>query len=130
MPRKKILIADDEAHVRIVLGRKLESAGFEVVSAIDGQDALELLTDFVPDLIVTDLQMPRMTGLEFCHKIRNDPSLTAVPAIILTSRGDMLTDEQKTAAGIQHILDKPFSPRQLLSLVQSLLAEKLLSEAA
>ena len=120
MPRTQILIADDEAHVRNLVRIKLEGHGYAVAVAIDGQEAYEMALDVNPELVITDLQMPQMTGYELCLKLRETPRLTNVLAIMLTSRGDLLTDQQRSAAGIVQLVEKPFSPRQILLLVQSL----------
>ena len=67
---KKILVADDEAHIRHIVSTKLSNAGFEVVTASDGEEALEVCLAEKPDMIITDLQMPYMTGVEFCIRLR------------------------------------------------------------
>ena len=70
MSGKKILVADDEAHILHVVSMKLRNAGFEVITAVDGEEALELCTAEKPDLLITDYQMPLMTGLELCTLLR------------------------------------------------------------
>jgi CheY-like chemotaxis protein len=126
----KILIADDEAHIRHILKNKLDASGFTTWVAHDGQEALSLALELLPDLLITDLQMPEMNGLELCLRLRAEPSTAQIPAIMLTSRGDILTDQQKAQAKIAWLLDKPFSPRLLLTTVQEVLKEHQQSQAA
>jgi DNA-binding response OmpR family regulator len=126
----KILIADDEAHIRHILRNKLEAAGFSVSVAQDGREALSIALEVLPDLLITDLQMPEMTGLELCHSLRDEPTTAGIPAIMLTSRGDVLTDDQKSRARIARLIDKPFSPRLLLATIQEVLKETQRSQAA
>ena len=121
---QKILIADDEAHIRHIVRNKLEAAGFVAAVAHDGQEALCLAIEFLPDLLITDLQMPEMNGLDLCLSLRAQATTAHIPAIMLTSRGDILTEQQKSLAKIARLIDKPFSPRLLLATVQEVLKEQ------
>ena len=118
---KRILVADDEAHILRVVSMKLQNAGYEVITAMDGEEALELCEAHVPDLIITDFQMPHMTGLEFCKEIRTREKLKDIPAIMLTARGFDIEPEEMIDAGIAQSLAKPFSPRGLLQSANELL---------
>src|SRR5580693_1761960 len=84
---KKILVADDESHILHVVSLKLRNAGFDVVTAGDGQEALELASSEQPDLLITDYHMPQLSGLELCRKLKQDPATAKIPAIMLTARG-------------------------------------------
>jgi two-component system alkaline phosphatase synthesis response regulator PhoP len=118
---KKILAVDDEGHILHVVSMKLRNAGYEVITAMDGEEALQLCASEQPDLMVTDFQMPVMTGLELCIRLRREGN-TRMPIIMLTARGFDLEEHEMVQAGISSVLAKPFSPRELLAKVESLLA--------
>jgi len=120
---KKILVADDEAHIRHIVSMKLSNAGFDVVTATDGEEALELSLSEKPDLIITDFQMPYMSGLEFCTRLRESVGAEQVPVLLLTARGFDIEPHKMVAAGIADMLSKPFSPREVLAKVKELLKE-------
>jgi len=119
---KKILVADDETHILHVVSLKLRNAGFNVLTARDGQEALELAQTEHPDLIITDYHMPQLSGLELCQRLKQDPSTRDIPAIMLTARGYHLEPHDTQQSGILRMLSKPFSPRQLLTTVNEMLA--------
>jgi len=116
---KTILVADDESHILSVVSLKLRNAGFRVLTAQDGQEALEMALHERPDLLITDYQMPLLSGLELCQRLRQQHA--AVPTIMLTARGYSLEPQETAQNGILRILSKPFSPRHLLATVQELL---------
>ena len=118
---KKILVADDETHILHVVSLKLRNAGFRVLTARDGQEALEIAQQEHPDLIITDYHMPQLSGLELCRRLKQDPATSLIPAIMLTARGYHLEPADTERSGILHMLSKPFSPRQLLSTVNEVL---------
>lgn len=118
---KKILVADDEAHILHVVSMKLRNAGFEVLTALDGEEALELAKAEKPDLVITDYQMPIMTGVDFLKGLRACEDTKAIPAIMLTARGFDIESSEMAAAGISAVLAKPFSPREILEKVNELL---------
>ncbi len=117
----KILVADDEAHILHVLALKLRNAGYEVVTAMDGEEALDLCRAERPDLIITDYQMPFISGLEFCTEIQTSGLAPGVPILMLTARGFDITSEQRAQAGLHAVLTKPFSPREIIQKVSELL---------
>jgi len=118
---KRIVIADDEAHILHVVNMKLTNAGFEVFTAMDGEEALELCQAESPDLLITDYQMPVMSGLELCKQLRDSEQTRRIPAIMLTARGFDIEPGEMADAGIEAVLAKPFSPREVLAKVQQLL---------
>jgi CheY-like chemotaxis protein len=122
MQGKKILVADDESHILNVVSLKLRNAGFEVITAGDGQEALELAHSGHPDLLITDYHMPNLSGLELCQKLRQDADTIGIPAIMLTARGYQLDPKETQRSGILRMLSKPFSPRQLLTMVNEVLS--------
>ena len=121
MENKKILIADDEVHIVQIVAMKFRNNGFEVITADNGTDAYNLCCEEKPDIIVTDYQMPGMTGIELVEKLRQKPDFTDIPVIILTARGFEIEDEQKDKLRITECLSKPFSPKELLARVESVL---------
>ena len=123
MSTKKIIAADDEAHILHIVSMKLRNAGYEVVTAMDGEEALELCRAENPDLLITDYQMPYMSGLELCKALRQEDGTRAIPALMLTARGFDIEPEEMAEAGIAMVLAKPFSPREVLKTVKDLIGE-------
>lgn len=119
-----ILVVDDEAHITHVVSMKLRKAGFTVVSAADGEEGFELACQTRPDLIITDLQMPYMTGLELAVKLRANPPTAKTPVLVLSARGYALSDEDLEGTNIRGMLSKPFSPREILDCVNEALGAK------
>jgi CheY-like chemotaxis protein len=119
--QKTILVADDETHILHVVSLKLRNAGFIVITARDGQEALEMAQQEKPDLVITDYHMPHLSGLELCQRLKQDPATSAIPAIMLTARGYQLDPADTEQSGILRMLSKPFSPRQLLTTVNEVL---------
>ena len=117
----KILIAEDDSDLRLLVSLKLESSGHQVVSVEDGSSAAHHCQAMRPDLVILDLMMPGMSGLEVCRWIRSDPELTTTPVILLTARAQAADIEAGRAAGVDDYLTKPFSPRELAVRVSSLL---------
>ena len=116
-----VLITDDEPHVTQVIGFKLEEAGYAVLEASFGEQALELARAHRPALIVTDFQMPTMSGLELAMKLREDPATADIPVVMITARGHKITAEERARTNIRAMMPKPFSPRDLLALVGEIL---------
>ncbi len=116
-----ILIADDEVHIVYVLEAKLAKAGYRVVIARNGQEALDLAIEHRPVLAITDLNMPVMDGLAFSIALRDHPDTAHTPIIMLTGRGHTVEDDDRAKTNIQHLESKPFSARHVLSLVQTIL---------
>lgn len=121
MPGKKILVVDDEIHIVHVVTIKLRNNGYEVISAENGADALDMARRDLPDVIISDLQMPVMTGLELVEKLRQDEETRTIPVIMLTARSFDIPPEQQQRLYIVQCLSKPFSPRELLGCVEDTL---------
>ena len=121
MAEKKVLVVDDEIHIVHVVAIKLRNNGFEVISAENGAEAFELAREEKPDIIVTDFQMPAMTGLELVQKLRQCGQTKDIPVIMLTARGFAVEDEQKQQLRISEFLSKPFSPKELLRSIEDVL---------
>lgn len=120
---RKILVVDDESHILHVVSLKLRNAGFTVVTGSDGQEGLDLAHSELPDLIITDFQMPQLSGLELCRRLRQEPATSHIRAIMLTARGYQLGPQDAEQSGIRRMLSKPFSPRHLLATVNEVLNE-------
>ena len=116
-----ILVADDEVHILHVVSLKLRNAGYQVVTAQDGQEALSLCLQCRPALVITDYQMPVMSGLTLCLKLAGQPATAHIPALMLTARGFALNDDDLRRTHIVDVLSKPFSPRELLGRVEQLI---------
>jgi len=116
----KILIADDEPCITNIIAKKLGNAGFEVRVAMDGQEAYDLAMADRPDLLITDLQMPLMSGLELCARLSAELA-DPIPTFLLTAKGFELTQEDTDALPILKVMTKPFSPRDLLANVREAL---------
>jgi|SRR5687768_2727397 CheY-like chemotaxis protein len=122
MSERTILVADDESHILHVVSLKLKNAGYRVLTARDGQEALEIAQQEKPDLLITDYHMPQLSGIELCRKLKQDPATAHIPAIMLTARGYELEPADTEQSGILRMLSKPFSPRHLLSTVEEVLS--------
>lgn len=117
---KTIMTVDDSASVRQMVSFTLKSAGFGVVEAIDGKDALTKLKGDV-HMIVTDLNMPNMDGIELIRKVRATPSFKFIPIVMLTTESQATKKEEGKSAGATGWIVKPFKPDQLLAVVNKLL---------
>ncbi len=115
----RLLLADDELHILRAAEFKLKRFGYDVFCASDGEEAWELLCEHAPDLLITDFQMPRLTGLELIKRMRAKPEFAAIPVLMLTAKGYELPHrEMADTLGILEIIDKPFSPRDLCNRAQ------------
>ena len=119
-----ILVVDDETHILHVVSLKLRNAGFEIITAEDGEEGLAKALACKPDLIITDYQMPYMTGLELCVKLKEHDQTAGTPALMLTARGFKLEHEYVEQTNIAGVLTKPFSPREVLMRVEELLGPR------
>ncbi len=121
--KKTILIVDDEAHIVHIIRYKLERAGYEVETAGDGQEAFELAGELRPDLIVTDFQMPVLSGFDMCVKLSESGETSNIPVVMVTARGHKLSPSEMSKTNIRQLMCKPFSARELLEVVGELLRE-------
>nr|WP_281364369.1 response regulator [Microcella alkalica] len=116
------MVADDDQDLNDLVTMKLEAAGHEVVSVIDGENALSRALADKPDLIVLDWMLPRRNGLEVCREVRSDPELSGTRILMLTARAQEVDVERAFAAGAEEYITKPFSPRELVLRVTTLLS--------
>ena len=120
----KILIADDDPIVRSFLEALLTDAGYEVITASDGEKALAGVREHKPDLVILDLVMPYRDGFEVCRAIRSTPEVRSVPVIILSMK-DRESDALKAFdLGADEFIRKPFNPLELLARIKKLLAQR------
>jgi DNA-binding response OmpR family regulator len=118
---KKILIAEDERDIRDLVSFTLQFAGYQVIAAADGQEAVELAIREQPDMILMDVRMPRLSGYEACKRIKAEPSLVDVPVVFLSAKGQDSEIRLGLEAGAQEYVVKPFAPAELVEKVKSLL---------
>jgi two-component system phosphate regulon response regulator PhoB len=117
-----ILLVEDDPDIRHLVSYRLTRAGFTVTEAADGVTALHEARGEPPDLIILDVRMPRMSGLEVCRELRAGARTALVPIIMLTARARQQDLEQAYAAGATDYVVKPFSPRELVDRVETVLA--------
>lgn len=124
----KVVVADDEPHIRHVIALKMQKGGFEVHVAADGEEALDLVLQEKPDLLITDYQMPIMSGVELCQELRKNSATAGIPILMLTARGFDLSEAERDACGIMQLMSKPFSPAEVLQRAQELIAKPVSQE--
>lgn len=121
MPQRKILLADDEAYITSILAMKLRQLGDEVVIAADGQEAFDVACEHQPDLVVTDFQMPQLSGYEMAVKLKQTESTERIPVLMLTARGHLLSAAELAQTNICGLMPKPFSARELVGRIEELI---------
>ena len=113
---RRILVVDDEPQITRVLRTSLSSQGYDIRVANDGETALEIMKDWTPDLVITDLSMPNMDGLQLCRRLRLS---TNIPIIVLSVKGEEKTKVQALDAGADDYVTKPFGIEELLARVRA-----------
>jgi len=124
MTNKKILVVDDEIHIIHVVAIKLRNNDYEVVTAENGLEGYETACREKPDLVVTDYQMPMMSGIEMVEKLRANKDTAEIPVIMLTARSFAIENEQRQQLQIAEFLSKPFSPKELLMSIEDILCQR------
>ena len=124
---KTVLVVDDDPDIRELITWKLSQAGYTTLAASDGEAGLNAAIagdadGRVPDLILVDWMMPKMTGIEVCRALRDNPVTSQVPVILLTAKAQEAEVERGFAAGVDDYIVKPFSPREMLGRIQAVLA--------
>ncbi len=119
----KILIAEDEPDIRDLVAFMLRFAGYEVVTASNGEEAVQGATREIPDLILMDVRMPRMTGYEACRIMKASPTLQDIPVVFLSAKGQESEIQSGLEAGAEEYLLKPFSPDELTNRVRMILSK-------
>jgi CheY-like chemotaxis protein len=120
----KILVVDDEAHIVMILKDSLEFSGFQVITAYNGEEALESVAKDNPDLIVLDIGMPKMDGWEVCRRLKSNEGTKRIPIIILTAYAQMSDQKKGAALGAERFISKPCDLTFLVEEINALLAQK------
>ncbi len=118
---KKILIADDEEDVKIIIQLFLESKGFEIITAFDGLDAIDKARSESPDLILLDVMMPIIDGFEVCRRLKADPKTAPIPIVMLSAASQTESKKRGFDAGATDYIVKPFEPDHLHHVLEGLL---------
>lgn len=129
MALSKILVVDDETYIVELVKFNLEKEGFQVIVAYDGLTAMEQVRSEVPDLIILDIMLPNMDGLEVCQALKQDNSYNAIPIIMLTARAEEIDTVLGLELGADDYIKKPFSPRELVARVKARLRAIRILEA-
>lgn len=119
----KILIAEDEKDIRELVAFTLRFAGFEVVTATNGAEAIEVATETKPDLILMDVRMPKMTGYQACEKLKEQEATRDIPVVFLSAKGQESEIEQGLQSGAERYILKPFAPDDLTRQVNAILGQ-------
>jgi len=110
---KKVLVCDDEPYIVESVSYVVRKAGYEVITAEDGMDALDAGKRERPDLVFLDIMMPRMSGYEVCRRLKEDPATRGAYIVMLTARGQEEDERKALEMGADEFMTKPFSPRKL-----------------
>jgi len=121
---KKVLVIEDEENVRLVVNLSLEKEGYEVESAATGEEALERVVDFAPDLIILDIMMPGMDGWEVLGLLKSNALTDKIPVCVLTAKGEVRDMMYATQKGAADYITKPFTRKELVDRVGVLLGTK------
>ncbi len=123
---KKVLIADDQIHIRKIIADKVSRAGYTVITAEDGQEAVDMAKAEKPDLIIMDIMMPRMDGIEAIKILKQYPDMANIPILVLTAMelGDNAMELANIGINDNNIITKPFSPKELLDTINARIGEE------
>ncbi len=130
MKKEKILLVDDEPDIIDLISYNLEKEGYHIKSASNGRDAIDIAKSFMPDLILLDVMMPEMDGIETCVEIRNMEGINSPLIAFLTARGEDYSQIAGFDAGADDYISKPIKPRVLLSRIQALLRRRAGTESS
>ncbi|MFH1449216.1 MAG: response regulator [bacterium] len=122
---KRVLIADDEVHIRKILEHALTEAGYDVSVAQDGEEAINIIEKEPVDLVITDLDMPKLNGFELTARLKQDEKTKNIPVIILTALGQDDEMQKAKKSGADEIASKPFSSKKITEMVNSMLKQEV-----
>ena len=122
----KILVVDDEENIRALVRFNLEKAGYQIMEASNGKNALEIIAEDRPDLIILDLMLPVIDGLDVCRKLKGSLITSAIPIIMLTAKSDEVDRVIGLELGADDYLTKPFGPRELIARIKAVLRRSIL----
>ena len=125
MSKGKILVVDDEIYIVHILDFSLGMEGYEVITALDGEQALERMKTERPDLVVLDIMMPKLDGYEVCRAVKSNPATKNVPVILLSAKGRNVDQKMGFDVGADDYITKPFSPRKLVERINKLLGQAI-----
>ncbi len=123
MAKGKILVVDDEIYIVHILDFSLGMEGYEVLTALDGEQALEKARAEHPDLVVLDIMMPKLDGYETCKMLKADPKTKDIPVILLSAKGRNVDQKVGFEVGADDYITKPFSPRKLVERINTILGQ-------
>ena len=123
MAKGKILVVDDEIYIVHILDFSLGMEGYEVITALDGEQGLEKARSEHPDLIVLDIMMPRLDGYETCKMLKAGPETRHIPVILLSAKGRNVDQKIGFEVGADDYITKPFSPRKLVDRINAILGQ-------
>ena len=121
MYQAKILVVDDEVYILHILDFILGAESYDVVTASNGEQALQKVREEKPDLVILDIMMPKLDGYETCRMIKKDPATKSIPVILLTAKGREVDQKLGREVGADDYMTKPFSPSKLIERVQAIL---------
>jgi DNA-binding response OmpR family regulator len=120
----KVLVADDEKDIRRLVVFTLERAGFEILEAVDGNEAFQIATELHPDIILLDVMMPYMDGYEVCRKLREIPAMKNIPVLFLSAKAQNYEISEGMEVGANDYIIKPFIPKELAAKVKAIVEKR------
>ncbi|HVP38426.1 MAG TPA: response regulator [Candidatus Saccharimonadales bacterium] len=123
MKKGKILVVDDEVYIVHILDFSLGMEGYEVVTALNGEEALAKAAEHRPDLVVLDIMMPKMDGYETCRRLKAEEATRHIPVILLSAKGRNVDQKMGFDVGADDYITKPFSPRKLVDRINVILTQ-------
>ncbi len=117
----RILVAEDEKDIRELIAFTLRFAGFDVLTATNGAEAVEVAEAEKPDLVILDVRMPKMSGYEACRRLKENPQTARLPVVFLSAKGQDSEIQQGLASGAEEYILKPFAPDELIQQVRDIL---------
>jgi two-component system alkaline phosphatase synthesis response regulator PhoP len=120
-PKRRVLLADDDPGLRRLIGATLGTTDFEVLNAVDGEEALRIARQQHPELVLLDVNMPKFDGFEVCHFLKSDPETSNIKVVMITARAAEADRARGREVGADDYFIKPFSPIQLLNKIYALL---------
>ena len=118
MDKKKILVVDDEPNILRLTTYRLEKLGYDILTAVNGKEAFDTIQNEKPDLVLLDLLLPVMSGIDVCKKAKNDEKLKQIPIILFTADSNTMTAERARKFGADDYITKPFDPDELIEKVK------------
>jgi len=115
---KKVIVIDDEPFILMMIADKLKTARIDVITLRESKNALTIIKNEKPSLIILDWMMPELSGIDLCNMIKNDPEIAKIPVFMLTAKGQDADEQLGLQCGVERYITKPFSPKSLLEMVK------------